>query len=41
VIIAMPLAMVNMPANILQVFDGFKDIVNLKIIDSKQALNWL
>jgi len=41
VIIAMPLAMVNMPPNILQVFSGFKDIVNLKIIDTKQALNWL
>ena len=30
-----------MPPNILQVFSGFNDIVNLKIIDTKYVVEWL
>jgi len=33
--------MIKMPPNILQVFSGFNDIVNLKIIDSKYVVEWL
>jgi hypothetical protein len=31
----------KMPPNVLEVFSGFSDIVNLKLIDPKTALNWL
>jgi hypothetical protein len=33
--------MIKMPPNILQVFSGFNDIVNLKIIDTKYVVEWL
>ena len=36
VIIAMPLLAVKMPPNVIIVFKGFSDIVNMKIIDPKQ-----
>ena len=29
-----------MPANVLLVFAGFNDIVNMKIVDSKQVYAW-
>jgi hypothetical protein len=29
----MPLLQIKMPQNVLQVFKGFNDIVNMKIID--------
>jgi hypothetical protein len=35
VITAMPLLKVKMPANVIQVFKGFSDIVNMKIINSQ------
>ena len=31
----MPLLMVKMPPNVLLVFQGFDDIVNMKVFDSK------
>jgi len=33
--------MIKMPPNILQVFSGFNDIVNLKIVDTKYVVDWL
>lgn len=37
----MPLLMVKMPANVLQVFQGFSDIVNMKIVESKDVVAWI
>ena len=31
----------KMPPNVLEIFSGFSDIVNLKLIDPKTALDWL
>ena len=41
VIIAMPLLAVKMPPNVIIVFKGFSDIVNMKIIDPKQLYGWI
>ena len=42
VIIALQFVMAaKMPPNVLEIFSGFSDIVNLKLIDPKTALNWL
>lgn len=37
----MPLMMIKMPPNILQVFKGFNDIINMKLVDSKVVYAWL
>jgi hypothetical protein len=36
----MPLLKVKMPPNVVLVFQGFSDIVNMKIIDPKQLYAW-
>ena len=37
VVIAMPLLQVKAPANLLEVFQGFSDIVNMKLIDTQKV----
>ena len=37
----MPLMKVKMTPNVLEVFSGFQDIVNFKIIDGYSVLKWL
>jgi hypothetical protein len=37
----MPLLAVKMPPNVIIVFKGFSDIVNMKIIDPKQVYGWI
>ena len=41
IIISMPLLAVKMPPNVTIVFNGFSDIVNMKIIDPKQVYAWI
>jgi hypothetical protein len=37
----MPLLAVKMPPNVIIVFRGFSDIVNMKIVDPKQVYGWI
>ena len=37
----MPLLAVKMPPNVIIVFKGFSDIVNMKIVDPKQVYGWI
>ena len=37
----MPLLAVKMPPNVILVFQGFSDIVNMKIVNPKQVYGWI
>ncbi len=37
----MPLLAVKMPPNVIIVFKGFSDIVNMKLVDPKQVYGWI
>ncbi len=40
-IITLQFVIVKMPPNVLEILSGFSEIVNLKLIDPKTALDWL
>lgn len=40
IVLAMPLLIVKMPANVIVVFKGFTDIINMNMIDKKMLYEY-